>query len=348
MQTLYDFVIIGGGHNGLTAAAYLARAGRSVIVLEKNAVAGGAAVTEEFHPGFRNSVASYTVSLLDPGVIRDLELARHGLRIIERTAAIFLPIDSERALLWPYGMEAKQAAIAEFSARDAARLSSLRRGSGAGRGGAARPHEAHAAQCWRRMDRTVEGRRYRPPLPGDRSGRPEAARRSFYPQRGGFSRSVVRERSCESSVWLRRDRRGLRRAIDAGDRICPAAPLLWRGERQERCVGTCRRWHGRHYAGDGPVRGSGWCGYPVQRAGEAACGGKWPGGRRGTGQWRHRARPCGRRQCGAETPVPRSYPGWRGCGGDARAVPGHQHRLRHLPHECRPVGTPRFHRAAGG
>lgn len=117
----FDVAIVGGGHNGLTAAAYLTRAGFSVAVLEKNSVAGGAALTEEFHPGFRNSVASYTVSLLDPGVIRDLDLARHGLRIIERPAANFMPIDAGRSFFWPYGMAAKQAEIAKFSARDAER-----------------------------------------------------------------------------------------------------------------------------------------------------------------------------------------------------------------------------------
>lgn len=117
----YDVAIIGGGHNGLTAAAYLARAGLTTVVLEKNSVAGGAALTEEFHPGFRNSVASYTVSLLDPGVIRDLDLHTHGLRIIERPAANFMPIDGERALFWPYGLAAKQAEIAKFSVRDAHR-----------------------------------------------------------------------------------------------------------------------------------------------------------------------------------------------------------------------------------
>ncbi len=117
----HDIAIIGAGHNGLTAAAYLARAGLDVVVLEKNPVVGGAAVTEEFHPGYRNSVASYTVSLLNPDVIRDLELARHGLRIVERPAANFLPIDRERALLWPYGMAARQQAIAQFSPRDAER-----------------------------------------------------------------------------------------------------------------------------------------------------------------------------------------------------------------------------------
>lgn len=68
----WDAVLVGGGHNGLVCAAYLARAGKWVLVLERREVVGGAAVTEEFHPGFRNSVASYTVSLLQPRVIEDL------------------------------------------------------------------------------------------------------------------------------------------------------------------------------------------------------------------------------------------------------------------------------------
>jgi phytoene dehydrogenase-like protein len=115
----YDVAIIGGGHNGLTCAAYLAQAGRRVVVLEKNDIVGGAAVTEEFHPGFRNSVASYTVSLLNPKVIADLDLARHGLEIVERPVANFWPLPDEPGLLMPYGLEARQAAIAAYSQRDA-------------------------------------------------------------------------------------------------------------------------------------------------------------------------------------------------------------------------------------
>ena len=118
----HDVAIIGGGHNGLTCAAYLAGAGLRVIVLEKNAVVGGAAVTEEFHPGFRNSVAAYTVSLLNPVVIRDLELVRHGLRIVERPVANFWPVDERRGLLMPYGLAGRQRAIAAFSEKDAERL----------------------------------------------------------------------------------------------------------------------------------------------------------------------------------------------------------------------------------
>src|SRR5262244_1523352 len=87
----YDAVIIGAGHNGLTCAGYLAMAGLKVKVLERRAVVGGAAVTEEFHKGFRNSVAAYTVSLLNPKVIRDLRLHEHGLTIVERRAQNFLP-----------------------------------------------------------------------------------------------------------------------------------------------------------------------------------------------------------------------------------------------------------------
>src|SRR6266545_3235189 len=78
----YDAIVIGGGHNGLTAAAYLGRAGRKVLVLERRHVLGGAAVTEEVFPGFRFSVASYVVSLLRPEIIRDFDLPRHGLEIL--------------------------------------------------------------------------------------------------------------------------------------------------------------------------------------------------------------------------------------------------------------------------
>ena len=88
-----DVIVIGAGHNGLTCACYLAKAGLKVRVLERRAVVGGAAVTEEFHPGFRNSVAAYTVSLLQAKVIRDLRLAEHGLRIVERPLANFLPLE---------------------------------------------------------------------------------------------------------------------------------------------------------------------------------------------------------------------------------------------------------------
>src|ERR1700757_2225776 len=116
-----DVVIIGAGHNGLTCAAYLAMAVLRVKVVERRKVAGGAAVTEEFHPGFRNSVAAYTVSLLNPKVIRDLDLPRHGLRMVARGLANFLPLDETRYLKVGAGKTEQE--VAKFSARDAARLS---------------------------------------------------------------------------------------------------------------------------------------------------------------------------------------------------------------------------------
>jgi phytoene dehydrogenase-like protein len=121
----YDVIIIGAGHNGLTCAAYLGRAGLRVKVVERRSVVGGAAVTEEFHPGFRNSVAAYTVSLLNPKVIRDLDLGAHGLRIVERRALNFLPTLSGDYLLAGEGRTRQQ--LAKFSARDAERYDAFSR-----------------------------------------------------------------------------------------------------------------------------------------------------------------------------------------------------------------------------
>jgi phytoene dehydrogenase-like protein len=118
----FDAVIVGGGHNGLTCAAYLAGGGLSVCIVERRAVVGGAAVTEEFHPGFRNSTASYTVSLLDPQVIRDLRLAEHGLSISERPFANFLPLPDGQYLKVGGSLSATQKEVAKFSAADAQAL----------------------------------------------------------------------------------------------------------------------------------------------------------------------------------------------------------------------------------
>jgi phytoene dehydrogenase-like protein len=124
MQT-YDVVIIGGGHNGLTCAAYLGMAGLKVKVLERRPMVGGAAVTEEFCQGFRNSVAAYTVSLLNPKIIADLRLFDHGLKIVERRAQNFLPTLDGRYLLAAEGRT--KGNIAKFSGRDAERYDAFNR-----------------------------------------------------------------------------------------------------------------------------------------------------------------------------------------------------------------------------
>src|ERR1700682_6270795 len=115
-----DVLIIGAGHNGLVCAFYLARAGLKVTMLERRDVVGGAAVTEEFHPGFRNSVASYTVSLLNPKVAADMDLAGHRLRVGERKIRKCLPLPDNGYLLTGEGRTAGE--VARFSGRDAERL----------------------------------------------------------------------------------------------------------------------------------------------------------------------------------------------------------------------------------
>jgi phytoene dehydrogenase-like protein len=114
-----DAVIIGAGHNGLVCAFYLARAGLKVRIVEARDTVGGAAVTEEFHPGFRNSTASYTVSLLQSQVIRDMKLVDHGYRVIERPISNFLPQEDGGYLKLGGGLEKTQAEFRRFSKHDA-------------------------------------------------------------------------------------------------------------------------------------------------------------------------------------------------------------------------------------
>jgi len=116
-----DVVVIGAGHNGLAAAAYLARGGLDTLVLERRPVLGGACVTEELWPGFRISRAAYVVGLLRPVVMRELALHRHGLRLLPRDPFSFTPLPDGRELLLGSDREASRASIARFSPRDARR-----------------------------------------------------------------------------------------------------------------------------------------------------------------------------------------------------------------------------------
>ena len=115
---IYDAIVIGAGHNGLTSAGYLARRGKSVLVLERRDVVGGAALTSEFSPGFKNSEFSYVVSLLDPSVIRDLELARYGLQIMHREGAS-ITFSPDGCLWLPSKLDEAHKQIARHSSRDA-------------------------------------------------------------------------------------------------------------------------------------------------------------------------------------------------------------------------------------
>ena len=123
-KTEDDVVIIGGGHNGLTCACYLADAGLKVRILERRSIVGGAAVTEEFHPGFRNSIASYTVSLLNPKVINDLDLYANGLTVVERDISNFYPLGKGNGdyLKLTFDTRETQEEIAKLSTNDASAL----------------------------------------------------------------------------------------------------------------------------------------------------------------------------------------------------------------------------------
>lgn len=121
MSTTYDAVVIGGGHNGLVAACYLQRAGKRVLVLERYHTVGGAAITEEIHPGFRVSVASYSCSLLRPEIIADLRLRDYGFEVYPKAPSYFMPFpDGRHLFLYADSLARSKQAIAAFSERDAA------------------------------------------------------------------------------------------------------------------------------------------------------------------------------------------------------------------------------------
>ena len=253
----YDAILIGAGHNGLVCATYLAKAGLKVLVLERRGVVGGAAVTEEFHPGFRNSVAAYTVSLLQPKVIRDLDLEAHGLtdraaQAQQLPAAAGRPLSRDRR-------RRTQAEIAKFSQRDADRLPEYERRLDAIadvlRALALEPPPNVTDAGWLKGLAGTDARG--PPRQaacGDRSDAAHRSARSLRDLGGRISRPLLRERTDQGRARLRRHRRQLREPVHAGLGVRAAASRVRRGERRQGRVGPRDRRHGRDHAGDGESR----------------------------------------------------------------------------------------------
>jgi len=127
MTKRFDCIVIGGGHNGLVAAAYLAKAGKRVCVLERRHVLGGCSVTEELWTGFKVSVASYVISLFRPEIIRELRLKEYGLAILPRNPSSFTPLLDGRSLLMGPDERMTCREIAKFSRQDAERYPAYNR-----------------------------------------------------------------------------------------------------------------------------------------------------------------------------------------------------------------------------
>ncbi len=314
MQT-YDVVIIGGGHNGLTCAAYLGMAGLKVKVLERRAMVGGAAVTEEFCPGFRNSVAAYTVSLLNPKIIADLRLFDHGLKIVERRAQNFLPTLDGRYLLAAEGRTERQHREIQSSPMPNDMTPSTGRST--------RVPMCCASWCCRRrpISRADQSSRaFGELLKAGRFG--NRLRRlstenlrtllELFDEIGRrLSRWLVRGRTREGLARLRRHRRKLRKSVHARHRLCSLASCLRRGERQEASLGPRHRGNGCDHPSHGARRRGLW------RGDRDRCARSRGLDREGQGRWRrargrtHRPRRRGRRQRQSQAPLYRDDPAER-------------------------------------
>ena len=253
----YDVVIIGAGHNGLTCAAYLAMAGLRVKVVERRKVVGGAAVTEEFHPGFRNSVAAYTVSLLNPQIIAGSE-ARRSRPADRRTPRAEFPARAR----WP--LSARPAKAAPNADREASASAMPQRFDAFNRdleaiadvlralraAGAAESRRRGSAS--ERHSRSIQRRAFGNRHPAQAVAGASAHLLDLFTRSAGEMLDERFESDLVKALF------GFDAIVGnyaspyaAGLGLCAAAPRVRRGERQEGRLGPCHRRHGRDHAGHG-------------------------------------------------------------------------------------------------
>ena len=313
-------------------------AGLRVKVVERRKVAGGAAVTEEFHPGFRNSVAAYTVSLLNPQIICGSQAARSRPADRRAPRAEFparprRQLSADRRRPHPAIRGQTQRARRRQARRVQPRTRSDRRR-------AARLRAARAAEpgrgIWRRRDpRGLQRARHRQHPARAVAGAAALAARPVHALGRRDAGRRLRERSGQGAVRLRRHRRQLRQPLRGGLGLCDAASCLRRGERQEGRLGPRHRRHGRDHAGDGARRARPW------RRDRARCrrarGDRRarPRRRRHPRQWRDHPRQICRLQRQPETAVYAAGAGGRAAAAISRSHQELAQRLRHLPDECR-------------
>ena len=242
----YDTIIIGGGHNGLVTAAYLARAGRKVLVLERRELVGGCAVTEEIWPGYRVSTGAYLTSLMQERIVRDLELARFGYQVDAKDPAFFSAFPDGRHFFMWQDRAKTLAEIAKFSRRDA------------------EVYPAYEDQL-ERISQVVEGLLLTTPpqfpphglgdfidylklaarLRGLSAKDIVGAGEDLHAERRRLPGRMVRIRAGEGHARHRRRDRRQRRSALAGHGLHSAAPLHGRRGRASRTVGLRARRHGR-------------------------------------------------------------------------------------------------------
>ena len=249
----YDAILVGGGHNGLTAAAYLARAGLSTLVLERRAIVGGACVTEEIAPGCRASTTSYIASMLRPEVIRDLDLAGHGLKMVPCDPALLVPFPDGTAVPWWSERERTVARARKALARGREDVRAGRRRAQAPR--ALPPALLSRGAPGRRsagMDGASRSAARRPPLPRHLGLRGRAHGRVPDRLSRRLPRPQLRVREGQDALSREQRLRQARRTVFARNGPGPSLPSAVR--RRARDPGFLRprpRRHGRHHAGDG-------------------------------------------------------------------------------------------------